>query len=411
MIQHQNIALGVTGSIAAYKAAELVRLLTKAGHQVKVMLSPAAEQFIGALTFQALTGHPVWTTHQARSAQDAMDHIALARWADQALIAPATANCLAKVAAGFADDPICELILATESPVSFAPAMNQQMWKNPLTQRNIRMLEKAGHRILGPDIGIQACGEHGPGRMLEPRQIMDCLFTEPEQFMQGVKLLITAGPTHEPIDPVRYIANHSSGKMGYALAEEAVRAGAQVSLISGPVDLTPPGGLHFITVSSALEMHEAVMALAPKHDVFISAAAVGDYRLEQPLDHKHKRSGDTLSLTLHPNPDILADVANLPGNLRPYCVGFAAETSENLAQLGEQKRLKKAADMIAANQVGSGLAFGQDENALTVVWAGGMERFPQQPKPALAHALLKRIAHQLSGLPCKAVPPLAESVV
>lgn len=403
-----NLVIGVTGSIAAYKSIELVRLLTKQGHAVRVVMTAAAEQFVGALSFQAVTGHPVICPSQlVQYAQSGMDHIELARWADRILIAPASANCLAKLACGLADDPLSELVISTNAAIYLAPAMNQQMWKAPATQRNIETLKTFGMQILGPGSGVQACGDVGPGRMLEPEALLDLLTANKKHTDKPrLKVLISAGPTHEPIDPVRFLSNNSSGKMGFALAAATQAMGADVTLVSGPVQLDTPDGVHRINVTTALEMHDVILEHAPSHAIYVGAAAVSDYRVADQCTSKIKRIADTIDLPLLKNPDILAAVSALIDD-RPYCVGFAAET-DNLMINANEKLLNKGADMLAANQVGKGLAFGQDTNALTVVWDAGqsVHQFEQMPKDQLARELMNLVIHHFSKMgalqPCKA---------
>lgn len=388
----RNILLGVSAGIAAYKSCELVRRLLDAGAQVRVVMTPAATQFVTPLTFQALSGHPVRTQIFDAEAEMGMDHISLARWADVVLVAPATADLMARVAHGLADDLLATLCLATRAPLYLAPAMNQVMWAAAATQDNLRLLQQRGARILGPGIGGQACGETGPGRMLEPHELVQAL---QKAFMPtlfcGEHLLITAGPTREPLDPVRYLSNHSSGRMGHALAQAAAQAGARVSLISGPVCLPEPPGVERILVETALDMHAAVIARARDADIFIGTAAVADYRSAAPLDRKIKKTGEQMSLSLVRNPDILADVAALQH--RPFTVGFAAET-EDVESHARDKLERKGLDMIAANDVSHGQGFGDQQNALLVLWPGGSRQLPRQGKSELARALLELIAER-----------------
>ncbi len=394
-LKNKNILLGVTGGIAAYKAAELVRLFKKAGANVRVLMTEAAKHFVQPLTFQALSGYPVVSDLWAPEAPDAMDHIALARWADQVVIAPASADCIARIAHGMANDLLTSTCLATEAPIAVAPAMNQQMWLAMATQKNVRILEAHAIKILGPGSGEQACKEVGPGRMLEPEQILsllnDQIVEKPVGQLSGIKILITAGPTQEPLDPVRYLTNESSGKMGYALATAAIKEGADVCLVSGPVTLISPKGCQCMKVSSALEMYDAVMTQLASVDIFIGAAAVSDYRPQRVQTQKIKKSEDEIHLTLVKNPDILKKVA--AAEHPPFTVGFAAET-EQVEDYAENKRQDKKLDMIMANKVGQGLGFHVDNNAITALWEQGRRDFPQQPKTTLANALITLIAER-----------------
>lgn len=395
-----RVLLGVSGGIAAYKAPDLVRRLGERGADVQVVLTRAAAEFVTPLSLQAVSGRPVRTALLEPEAEAGMDHIALARWAQQVLVAPATAHLLARLAHGLADDLLTTLLLATRAPVWLAPAMNQQMWRHPATAQNVRILEQRGCRILGPGVGAQACGETGPGRMLEPVDIAEALLSPGEpppvgRPLTGVRVLMTAGPTREPIDPVRYVGNRSSGKMGYALASALRRAGAGVTLISGPTCLACPEGVSRVDVSTAADMHDAVMRRANEADLFIGAAAVADYRPASPRTAKMKKDNETLTLDLVRNPDILADVAALPSP--PFTVGFAAET-DSVESYAARKLASKGIDMIAANQVGGAAGgFESDDNALTVLWAGGERRLPMMPKPALADALTELIAERYAS--------------
>lgn len=393
-----NILLGVTGSIAAYKAAELVRLLAGRGFAVRVMLTSAATRFVAPLTFQALSGQPVATDLLDTGQEAAMGHIALARWANLVLIAPASANSLARLAAGLADDLVSATCLATRSPLLVAPAMNSGMWSHPATQANLRALAGRGVRILGPASGELACGESGPGRMLEPAEILSALgpMTRPGP-LAGLRALVTAGPTREPIDPVRYISNRSSGKMGFALAEALRDAGAAVTLVAGPVALETPPGVQRIAVETACQMHEAVLAELERQptELFVGCAAVADYRPAAVAREKIKKAGAPQCLELKLNPDILATVAALPVGRRPFCVGFAAETG-NLEQQAGDKRRRKGVDLLAANRVGGAEGgFESDSNALHVVWEGGCRELPLAPKRQLAAQLCQLIVERL----------------
>lgn len=393
-----RVLLCVGGGIAAYKSAELVRRLRERGCEVRVALTQAAGAFVAPLTFQALSGHPVRSDLLDPAAEAGMDHIELSRWADRLLVAPATADLMARLRAGLADDLVTTLALACRAPLYLAPAMNQAMWRHPATQENIETLRSRGARILGPAEGSQACGESGPGRMLEPVAIADLVarpLVEPrEAVLAGTRVLITAGPTREPLDPVRYLGNRSSGRMGYALAEALEELGARVVLVSGPSALPAPPRMERVGVETALEMHAAVMARVADCDLFIATAAVADYRPAQPAPAKIKKSAGALTVRLVPNPDILAEVAARPRP--PYTVGFAAETdSDRLEDYARGKLSAKGLDLIAANRVGGEQGgFEREENALLVLWPGGRREFPMMPKPRLARALAELIAER-----------------
>jgi phosphopantothenoylcysteine decarboxylase / phosphopantothenate---cysteine ligase len=387
-----RILLGVGGGIAAYKAAELVRRLRDAGAEVRVVMTENATRFVGALTFQALSGNPVRTSLWDENAEAAMGHIELARWADEVLIAPASADLLARLAQGRADDLLSTLVLATSAPVSVAPAMNQQMWAHPATQANVEVLRQRKVRVFGPAAGSQACGEVGEGRLLEPEGLVAALAAgRGPGLLKDLRVLVSAGPTFEDIDPVRFIGNRSSGKMGFAIAAAAIRAGAQVSLIAGPVALPTPAGAQRIDVRSARQMRDAVLAAAADSDIFISAAAVGDYRPESVAAAKLKKSGKPLALSLVQNPDIIAEVADMPRH--PFLVGFAAETHD-LERYARDKLERKRLDMIAANQVGDELGFECGENALLLLWAEGSEQLELADKCILAQSLIERVAQR-----------------
>jgi phosphopantothenoylcysteine decarboxylase/phosphopantothenate--cysteine ligase len=392
---HKNILLGVTGGIAAYKAPDLVRRLRERGAEVQVVMSRGAQQFITPMTFQAVSGRPVRTDLWDEAAEASMGHIELARWADLVLIAPTTADTLSKLAAGLAGDLLSTVCLATEAPLVLAPAMNRQMWANPATQSNLEILRARGVQILGPGEGDQACGETGAGRMLEPLEIAEAVaaLAGTDGPLSGVALMITAGPTREPVDPVRFISNRSSGKMGFALAEQAARMGARVMLVSGPVSLVTPPGVQRVDVETAEQMHQAVHENIAGVDIFVGAAAVSDYRVAQPADHKIKKTAEHLSLELVRNPDILASVSNLEPGKRPFTVGFAAET-ENLEDYARGKLSAKSLDLIAANLVGEGRAFDKDTNALVAYWPEGAEDLGSGSKIELARLLLKLIARR-----------------
>lgn len=386
----QKILLGVTGGIAAYKAAELVRQLRGAGAEVRVMMTQAATEFVTPLTFQALSGRPVHLKLLDSAEESAMGHIQLARWADRVLIAPASANVMARLRVGLADDLLTAVCLATTAPIVLAPAMNQAMWQHPATRENVAILKARGVRFLGPAEGSQACGETGPGRLLEPAEIVEALASGAGRGrLAGTRVLISAGPTREPIDPVRYLTNRSSGKMGYALAYAALAAGATVTLVTGPTVLPPPVGAEVTQVETAAQMAEAVLGRAEDADIYIGAAAVADYAPE-PARHKIKKDADGLSLNLVRTRDILAAVAALPGS-RPFTVGFAAETRD-LETYAQGKLMAKALDMVAANQVGDGMGFEVDDNAFYVCWPGGETRLPTAPKSTLAQQLMTLIA-------------------
>ncbi|MCG5494720.1 bifunctional phosphopantothenoylcysteine decarboxylase/phosphopantothenate--cysteine ligase CoaBC [Ectothiorhodospira variabilis] len=389
-LTEKNILLGVSAGIAAYKSCELVRLLTGAGARVRVVMTPRATEFVAPLTFQALSGHPVRTAVFDAEAEAGMDHISLARWADAILVAPATADVMARLAHGMADDLLSTLCLATEAPVCLAPAMNRAMWGHVATRENARLLASRGVHLFGPGTGGQACGEIGAGRMLEPAELLQSLqslFEAPR--LAGRHVLVTAGPTREPVDPVRYITNRSSGRMGHAVAAAAALAGARVTLVSGPVALEAPAGVERLMVETAEQMQETVMALVPGADIFIATAAVADYRMAQPAQQKIKKQGDTLDLQLVKNPDILAQVAASAG--RPFTVGFAAET-DSLEQHARAKLESKRLDMIAANDVSDGQGFDVHDNALRVFWSDGDCSLPRQSKVTLARALVQVIA-------------------
>ena len=391
-LKGKRITLGVTGGIAAYKAAELVRLLVKQNAIVQVVMTEAATHFVTPVTFQALSGNPVFTDQWDSRIANNMAHIDLTRKADALLIAPASADFLAKVANGLADDLLSTLTLARDCPLLAAPAMNRQMWENAATRRNITTLRGDGIAILGPDSGEQACGETGQGRMIEPAEILAELVAHFQpKLLKDRKLLMTAGPTFEAIDPVRGITNLSSGKMGFAIARAAQEAGAEVTLVCGPVNQATPRGVTRIDVTSALEMHAAVMQRAATQDVFIGVAAVADYRPKVVAEHKVKKDGGTVPvIELVQNPDILADVAALPSP--PLCVGFAAE-SQNLAEYAERKRLAKKIPLIVGNLIQHG--FGGDENTLILFDDKGQLPLTPAPKLELARQLMARIANLL----------------
>ncbi|WP_462159407.1 bifunctional phosphopantothenoylcysteine decarboxylase/phosphopantothenate--cysteine ligase CoaBC [Pseudoalteromonas sp. GB56] len=392
---NKKVVLGISGGIAAYKCAELTRRLKERGCEVKVVMTDSAKHFITPLTMQAVSGEMVSDSLLDPQAEAAMGHIEFAKWADLILVAPATANIIAKMAAGIADDLLTTLLLATDAEVAIAPAMNQQMYAHPATKTNLATLEQRGVKIWGPGSGEQACGDIGAGRMLEPMELVELVCQEPhEQVLLGKTVTITAGPTREALDPVRYISNHSSGKMGYALAEAALSLGAKVNLISGPVTLTAPINSQLYSVQSAQQMHQQALALAPQSDVFIGCAAVADYRAADIAEQKMKKQGDELTLTLVKNPDIIADVAALKAN-RPFTVGFAAET-QDVATYAKGKLKNKNLDMICANDVSvQGQGFNSDENALTLFSADSETSLGLTNKRKLALTVMKEIAAKL----------------
>lgn len=387
----RQILVGITGGIAAYKSAELVRLLGKQGHAVTVVMTEGAKAFISPLTFQALTGSPVRDSLLDPEAEAGMGHIELARWADLVLVAPASADFIARLNAGMADDLLSTLCLATTAPIALAPAMNQAMWSNARTQANIsRLAQDPQIRIWGPAAGDQACGDVGLGRMLEAAELAENVAAFWAKPLQGMHWVITAGPTREAIDPVRYISNHSSGKMGYALAEAAAAAGAQVTLVSGPVNLPVPAGVERIAVDSAEQMLGAVQStVAEGCDIFVAAAAVADYRVVEPAGQKIKKSRDHMTIELTRNPDILSSVAALP--TPPFTVGFAAETHD-VEHYARDKLNRKKLDMIVANDVSDKrIGFNSDANAVSVFWEGGEQQFPMIAKRQLAEQLVSTI--------------------
>ena len=422
-----NVVLGVAGGIAAYKSPEVVRRLKDAGHEVRVVMTAGAQAFVTPLTFQAVSGEPVHRDLLDEAAEAAMGHIELARWADVVLVAPATANLMARLAHGFADDLLATLCLATAVPVFLAPAMNQQMWRAAATRANHSALVERGVRIIGPDAGWQACGDVGPGRMSEPESIVSALLEQAPRSvppagptapfppgapgapgasdgdpapasgesapLAGVRVLVTAGPTREAIDPVRFISNHSSGKMGFAVAAAARALGAEVDLVAGPVALEPPPGAAVVRVGSAADMHREVMSRAGHCDIFIAAAAVADYTPAAPASGKMKKQASPLHLDLRPTADILAEVAALDDP--PFTVGFAAET-EDLERHALGKLERKRLDLIAGNRVGGpDLGFDSDRNALLVLWPdGGRAELSAGPKPLLARQLLSIVAER-----------------
>ncbi len=393
-LQKKHILIGITGGIAAYKAAELVRLLKKQGYCVKVCMTEAATKFITPLTLQALSGHPVHTHLLDTQAEAAMGHIALAKWADYIIIAPCSADFIARLRQGFANDLLSTLCLATAAPIAIAPAMNQQMWRNAAVQNNIKTLTARQIAIWGPTSGQQACGDIGFGRMLEAAEIVDKLKHNLEEYqggqvLYGQKVLISAGATREAIDPVRFISNRSSGKMGYAIAAAAQAMGAEVTLVSGVTALATPEQVKRINVESAKQMYDVILKQASTADIFIATAAVSDYSPIKVDAHKIKKTADHFAIELYKTPDILAELSHCFSGI--FTLGFAAET-DNLIHYARQKLNNKKLNMIAANWVGEGRAFDQAENALEVLWQGGSQSLPMMPKPALAVQLLNLLA-------------------
>ncbi|CAM3100916.1 bifunctional phosphopantothenoylcysteine decarboxylase/phosphopantothenate--cysteine ligase CoaBC [Vibrio rarus] len=392
-LEGKKIVLGISGGIAAYKCAELTRRLSERGAQVKIIMTKAAQEFITPLTMQAVSGHPVSDSLFDPAAEASMGHIEIAKWADLVLLAPATADLIARMSAGMGNDLLSTFVLATDAPVAVSPAMNQQMYSNIATQENLATLQRRGMFIWGPASGEQACGDIGAGRMLEPMQLVElCIAHFQPKLLQGKKITITAGPTQEAIDPVRFISNHSSGKMGFALAEQAARLGAEVTLISGPVSLTTPSNVKRINVLSAEQMHEAALQVAPSQDIFIGCAAVADYRPALIAQQKMKKTADCDELVIRmvKNPDIIASVAGLTQH-RPFTVGFAAET-QNVEKYAMDKLARKNLDLICANDVSqTGIGFNSNDNTLNLYWRNGNKAFPLASKQALAKNILEHI--------------------
>ena len=394
-LQGKHIVVGITGGIAAYKTIELVRLLRKAEAQVRVVLTPAAAEFVTPLTLQAVSGNAVAHSLLDPQAELAMGHIELAKWADLVVIAPASADFIARLTVGMANDLLSTLCLATPAPILLAPAMNQQMYRQQVTQQNLHTLKMRGIHFIGPNSGAQACGDVGFGRMSEPHEIFAesptalSANSATQQDLTSLSVTITAGPTREAIDPVRYISNHSSGKMGFAIAQAFAERGANVTLISGPVNLPTPANVQRVDVISAQEMWQTALEKAVKTHIFIGCAAVADYRIAEVAPQKIKKSGDEISLKLIKNPDIIADVGHLTEN-RPFTVGFAAET-ENLAQYAKDKLQRKNLDLICANDVSDGQVFNAEQNALHLFWRNGDKRLPLSDKLELAQALVNEI--------------------
>jgi len=390
-----NIVLGITGGIAAYKAPDLVRRLKERGADVQIVMTASAAEFVTDTALQAVSGRPVRSNLWDKEAERAMSHIELARWAEVVLIAPATAEIMARIVSGGAPDLLTTICLATEAPLALAPAMNHVMWNNAATQANRKTLEERGVHILGPDVGSQACGESGAGRMLDTGAIAAAVFdlgvSHGEGLLKGRKVVVTAGPTREPIDPVRYVSNRSSGKMGYAIARAAIAQDAEVILISGPVDVPAPPGVEIVRVTTAQEMYDATHEVIGQADIFIAAAAVADYRPATVSEQKIKKTQEELKIDLVRCPDILASVAALDG--APFTVGFAAET-QNVDDYALAKLENKKLDIIIANQVGIDLGFDSDENAASVFWQDGEKRFPMAHKSELANELVELIAER-----------------
>ena len=387
----KRFIIGITGGIAAYKTIELIRLLRKAGAEVRVVLTPAAAEFVTPLALQAISGNVVSQSLLDPHAEFAMGHIELAKWANAVLIAPASADFIARFSVGMANDLLSTICLATCAPIFLAPAMNQQMFHQSITQQNLTALKARGVRLIGPNSGVQACGDVGAGRMSEPTEIFTALsdFFVQSQDLRDLSVAITAGPTREAIDPVRYISNHSSGKMGFALATAFAERGANVTLISGPVNLLTPPNVTRVDVTSTQEMCQAALKSAVENQIFIGCAAVADYRLAEVSAQKIKKSGEELSLKLIRNPDIITEVAHLSEN-RPFTVGFAAET-QNLADYAQDKLQRKNLDMICANDVSGGQAFNTDENMLQLFWKTGGKTLSLKSKTDLARELATEI--------------------
>ena len=398
-LKGQHVLLCVGGGIAAYKALELVRRLREAGAEVQVAMTEGAQQFVTPLSFQALSGHPTRTSLWDSAAEASMGHIELARWADRIVVAPATADLLAKLAHGFANDLVATLCLATTAPITVAPAMNHRMWQHPATQANLATLQARGVQVIGPEDGLLAEGESGPGRLSEPDAIVAALASTPtstgDAALRGLKVVVSAGPTYEDLDPVRYLGNRSSGKMGFAVAASAARHGAEVVLVAGPVHLPTPAGVKRVDVRSAAQMHAAVFAAFPA-DIYIGAAAVADYTPRAPAANKIKKSNESLALDLVRTPDILAEVAAQTQSLK-LVVGFAAET-ENVAGYARGKLVAKHLDLIVANRVGvADGGFESDQNAMTAFWADGERVFTPGTKTRLADELIDLIVERLNA--------------
>ncbi len=387
-----RILLGVTGGIAAYKTPDVVRRLREQGAEVRVVVTPSAARLVSPVVFQAVSGQPVRGELWDEQAEAAMGHIELARWADLVLIAPATANIMAELAAGAAGSLLTTLCLATDAPLVIAPAMNQAMWRHPATQQNLATLSGRGVQVIGPASGEQACGDNGPGRMLEPAEIVaEVLAQRPFKTgsLQNLSVLISAGPTREPIDPVRFVSNRSSGKMGFAIARAAAAAGARVTLVAGPVALPTPAGVDRIDVETAEQMRAATLAQAENSHIYIGAAAIADYRPAEIALHKIKKHQDSMSLNMIKSPDVLREVAAMPNG--PFTVGFAAET-QHLERHAREKLAGKQLDMIVANLVGENLGFDSDDNSALVIWRDAQQSLPAMSKLALAAELVELVA-------------------
>lgn len=396
-LKKRRILLGVTGGIAAYKSPDVVRRLQDAGAEVQVVMTASAARLITPTVFQAVSGHPVRVDLWDAEAEAAMGHIELARWADYILVAPATAHFMSQLAAGAAGNLLSTLCLASEAPILLAPAMNQVMWRHPATQANRATLESRGVRCIGPAVGSQACGDIGPGRMVEPAELAEAWLAAAAQhegrasvrgLLEGLKVLVTAGPTREPIDPVRFISNRSSGKMGFAVAQAALEAGAKVTLVAGPVNLPTPRGVHRTDVETAGQMCDAALGCVDNMDIYIGAAAISDYRPEA-APQKIKKRSDRLLLEMSKSPDLLATIAALPKP--PFTVGFAAET-ERLEEYARQKLEGKRLDMIVANLVGARLGFDEDDNSAMVLWRNGSEELSRMSKLELARQIIRIVA-------------------
>jgi len=398
-LQGRKVLLGVTGSIAAYKSPDIVRRLKEQGAEVRVVLTASAEKLVSPTVFHAVSGEEVRGDIWDEKAEAAMGHIELAKWADIILIAPATANVIAQLAAGSAENLLTTLVLASEAELALSPSMNQAMWNDPATQANCDLLRKRNAVFIGPASGEQACGDVGLGRMSEPVDIVNRLRRGGKAGpLEGLKVIITAGPTREPIDPVRFISNRSSGKMGFAVARAAVEAGARVTLVAGPVNLSTPPAVERIDTETTQQMFDAAMAQIPDADIYIGAAAISDYRPSAPAKQKIKKSADIFELKMVKSPDLLAEVAALEGG--PFAVGFAAET-EKLEEYATLKLERKKIDMIIANLVGANLCFDADENEVVVLWPGGRQPFPKSTKQELARQLVECIASRYRAAQAK----------
>ena len=386
----RKVLLGVTGSIAAYKSPDIVRRLKDQGAEVRVVLTASAEKLVSPTVFQAVSGEPVRGDIWDEQAEAAMGHIELAKWADTVLIAPATANVIAQLASGSADNLLTTLVLASQAQIALAPSMNQAMWSDTATQANCDVLRKRNVLFIGPDSGEQACGDVGPGRMTEPADIVSRLARGGAAgALEGLKVVITAGPTREPIDPVRFVSNRSSGKMGFAVARAAADAGADVTLVAGPVNLPTPPSVHRMDTETTQQMFDATMGVIEDADIYIGAAAISDYRPLQAAEQKIKKHADTFQLELVKSPDLLATIAALDDG--PFTVGFAAET-EKLEEHAMSKLERKRLNMIIANLVGANLCFDADDNEVVVLWEGGRQPFPKLSKQELARQLVDSVA-------------------